>query len=258
MKRVNSNEVTFVQTESLIHKYYLNQTIYNNFNMNIIKPKSESQLMLLDSLFGNEKIVISLSKSGTGKTLLQLFYQITEILKYYYGTNGKYSKIIFIVNPSFINQKELGFLPGSKHEKILPFMEGILDNLNLLFNNKIPDQFNILKTDLNEYFEIRPLSFIRGQSLNNCIVIVDEVQNLNIHEIRSIVTRVSDTSKLILLGDINQVDERIQIDYLGIVKFVDILMNNIEKLDWQIQNIHIKESQRSEIINIMNEFFEIF
>jgi predicted ribonuclease YlaK len=75
---------------------------------------------------------------------------------------GNYSKIVFIVNPSFISQKEIGFLPGSKHEKILPFMEGIMDNLNFLFNNSVPDDFNILKTDLNEYFEIRPISFIRG------------------------------------------------------------------------------------------------
>lgn len=258
MKRVDNENFTFVQLESLIHRHYLKENIYNSYNMNIIKPKSNSQLMFLDSLFGDEKIVMSLSKSGTGKTLLQLFYQLTEILRYKHLGKGNYSKIVFIVNPSFISQKEIGFLPGSKHEKILPFMEGIMDNLNFLFNNSVPDDFNILKTDLNEYFEIRPISFIRGQSLNNSIVIVDEVQNLNIHEIRSIVTRVSDTSKLILLGDINQVDERIQIDYLGIVKFVDILMNNIDKLNWRVQNVHIKESQRNELINILNEFFEIF
>ncbi len=258
MKRLDNENVTFVQIESLIHKYYLKESIYKSYNMNVIKPKSNSQLMFLDSLFGDEKIVVSLSKSGTGKTLLQLFYQLTEILKYKHFGKGKYSKIVFIVNPSFISQKEIGFLPGSKHEKILPFMEGIMDNLSFLFNNSIPDDFNILKTDINEYFEIRPLSFIRGQSLNNSIVIVDEIQNLNIHEIRSVVTRVSDTSKLILLGDINQVDERIQIDYLGIVKFVDAIINNIGKLNWKVQNIHIQESQRNELINILNEFFEIF
>lgn len=258
MKRVDNENFTFVQLESLIHRHYLKENIYKSYNMNIIKPKSNSQLMFLDSLFGDEKIVMSLSKSGTGKTLLQLFYQLTEILRYKHLGKGNYSKIVFIVNPSFISQKEIGFLPGSKHEKILPFMEGIMDNLNFLFNNSVPDDFNILKTDLNEYFEIRPISFIRGQSLNNSIVIVDEVQNLNIHEIRSVITRVSDTSKLILLGDINQVDERIQIDYLGIVKFVDTLINNIGKLNWKVQNVHIKESQRNELINVLNEFFEIF
>jgi predicted ribonuclease YlaK len=69
-----------------------------------------------------------------------------------------YSKIVFIVNNSVIqSRKELGFLPGSKHEKILPFMSGIIDNLEFLFNGHISNDFDITKTDFNEWFEIRPV-----------------------------------------------------------------------------------------------------
>jgi predicted ribonuclease YlaK len=69
-----------------------------------------------------------------------------------------YSKIVFIVNNSVIqSRKELGFLPGSKHEKILPFMSGIIDNLEFLFNGHINSDFDITKTDFNDWFEIRPV-----------------------------------------------------------------------------------------------------
>jgi len=103
----------------------------------------------------------------------------------------------------------LGFLPGNSHEKILPFMNGILDNLKYLFNNEIPERFDIEKKERGLRFEIRPINFLRGSSISRSIIIADEIQNLTWDEIKTLVSRTSKTSKLILIGDVNQIDENI-------------------------------------------------
>ena len=248
-RKLDDGTQRFVSIEKLLHKY-LSDHQYENHGLKIIKPRDDEQLQLLDSFF-TDTLTISLQRSGTGKTLLQLFYQITEVIKNRLSKTllPTYSKIVFIVNNSVIqSRKELGFLPGSKHEKILPFMSGIIDNLEFLFNGHISNDFDITKTDFNDWFEIRPVQYIRGSSINNQIVIVDEVQNLTWHELKTIVTRVNtSTSKLILLGDIHQVDETMQIDYLGIMKLIDVLFNsNINNWNY----IPLNTSYRNVFANI--------
>ena len=255
-----------------IQHYYIPQHLRNHFNMIDLFPKTNGQTMLLDSIFNKDiKIITSLSQSGTGKTLLQLYGQINLVLNNY-NLNGinlnetlkkefhkiGYNKIIFIVNPSSINHhKELGYLPGDKHSKILPYMQGVIDNLNFIFNDEIPQEFDIVSKEKDNFFEIRPLSYIRGSSINNQIVIVDEIQNLTIHEIRSLISRISSTSKLILLGDINQIDEQMQVDYVGIVRLINLFSKKNKELPFW-SNVTLDKQIRSDIINILSdEFFNV-
>lgn len=236
---------------------------FSNFNSKEVKtiiPKTSEQTIFLDSIINDDiKYLTSLSPSGSGKTLLQLYGQIQIIRKqeFLQEHNRLYDKIVFIVNPSTSvsgSRKELGFLPGNSHEKILPFMNGILDNLKYLFNNEIPERFDIEKKERGLRFEIRPINFLRGSSISRSIIIQDEIQNLTWDEIKTLVSRTSKTSKLILIGDVNQIDENIQVDYTGQVKLINILNKKKDKIPWV--NIPMKKSIRNDLINILNEYFD--
>ena len=133
-------------------------------------------------------------------------------------------------------------------------MNGIIDNLKYLFSNEIPERFNVEKTERGMRFEIRPINFIRGSSISRSIIIVDEIQNLTWDEIKTVVSRTSHTSKLILIGDVNQIDENIQVDYTGQVKLINILNKKKDKIPWV--NIPMKKSIRNDLINILNDYFD--
>lgn len=235
---------------------YLELDKFTNLNKKCKKilPKTQEQQIFLDGILDDDiKIITSLSQSGTGKTLLQLYGQI-QLLALPENLR-KYHKIVYIVNPSSSQQKhkELGYLPGSQHEKILPYMQGIFDNLTYIFNDKIPEDYDIEKYDKTELFEIRPVNFIRGSSISKSIIIVDEQQNLTGLEIKTVFSRVQDSSKFILIGDISQIDEHIQIDAVGIVKLINAMNKQKDKLPWL--NILLSKSIRSEIINTLNDYF---
>ncbi len=233
----------------------ITNSFHHNKKTKKIMPKNNEQQIFLDALMDdNIKIITSLSKSGTGKTLLQLYAQI-QLLSLPENLR-KYNKIIYVVNPSTSQSKhkELGFLPGTRHEKILPFMQGILDNLNYLFNDEIPEEYNLELVDKTNSFEIRPINHIRGSSIAKSLVILDEVQNLTGLEIKTVFSRVQDSCKFILLGDVNQIDEHISQDFTGIVRLISHMNKHTEKLPWL--NIQLKESIRSKYLEALSDYFD--
>lgn len=227
-----------------------------NRQSKFIAPRSTEQQIFMDQMQNDDiKILTSISQSGTGKTLLQLYGQIQQLsipdIK-----SRKYNKIVYIVNPSIINQhKDLGYLPGSQHEKILPFLTGIVDNLQLLFDGEIPDEFDVVNNSKSDLFEIRPINYIRGSSINKQIVIQDEQQNYTQHELRTLVQRISSNSKLVLLGDVNQIDEKMQVDYSGIVRLLQQMEEHKHEIPYV--NVYMTDQIRNEIVNIMKEFFNV-
>lgn len=227
-----------------------------NKQSKFIQPRSTEQQIFMDQMQNDDiKILTSISQSGTGKTLLQLYGQIQQLsipdIK-----SRKYNKIVYIVNPSIVNQnKDLGYLPGSQHEKILPYLTGIIDNLYLLFDGEIPDEFDLVNNSKSDVFEIRPINYIRGSSINKQIVIQDEQQNYTQHELRTLVQRVSNTSKLVLLGDVNQIDEKMQVDYSGIVRLLQQMEDHKHELPFV--NVYMTEQIRNDIVNVMKEFFSV-
>lgn len=167
-----------------------------------IKPRNAEQTFALDALTNNDIQLVSLiGKAGTGKTLLALAAAL-HVKKYY--------RQIFIARPIVpLSNKDIGFLPGDIQSKIEPYMQPLWDNLRV-----IQDQFpegdkqslainNMIK---EEKLVIEPLSFIRGRSLQRIFFIVDEAQNLTPHEIKTIITRAGEGSKVVFTGDIYQID----------------------------------------------------
>jgi len=167
-----------------------------------IKPRNAEQTFAVDALTNiNIPLVTLTGKAGTGKTLLALASAL-HVRKNY--------RQIFVARPIVpLSNKDIGFLPGDVQSKIEPYMQPLWDNLRV-----IQDQFSetdkqsqlISNMTKDEKLVIEPLSYIRGRSLQRIFFIVDEAQNLTPHEIKTIITRVGEGSKVVFTGDIYQID----------------------------------------------------
>lgn len=165
-----------------------------------IVPKNKEQVFALNMLMDPSIQLLSLTgPAGTGKTLISLATSLQQVI----GEKSQYQKLLVSKPMLAVGGKDIGFLPGSKEEKILPWMSSISDNLEFLLGN----DKNMLEDYIDKgIIELECMSFIRGRSIANAIMIFDEAQNLTHHEIKTIVTRVGLGTKLILIGDVSQID----------------------------------------------------
>ncbi len=164
-----------------------------------IKPLNREQLMALDILMDDEiKLVSLVGVAGTGKTLLALAAALQKVLK-----EEVYTKVL-ISRPTIVMGSDIGFLPGSKEEKMKPWLQPIYDNLEFLLKDKNLRGENYI--DKKDTIEVEVLSYIRGRSIPNQFIIVDEAQNLTPHEVKTILTRVGENTKIVMTGDPYQID----------------------------------------------------
>jgi PhoH-like ATPase len=169
-----------------------------------IRPRNKEQHYALDLLLNDDiKLVTLVGKAGTGKTLLAIAAGLQKCVE-----EGVYQKLL-VSRPIFPLGKDIGFLPGDIEEKLNPWMQPIYDNVELLLGmskqDKKEGRSHQELIDLG-YIEIEPLTYIRGRSIPNQYMIVDEAQNLTPHEVKTIITRVGENTKIILTGDPYQID----------------------------------------------------
>jgi PhoH-like ATPase len=169
-----------------------------------IKPRNREQHFALDLLLNDDiKLVTLMGKAGTGKTLVAIAAGLQKVTE-----DQVFSKLL-VSRPVFPLGRDIGYLPGTIEEKLNPWMQPIYDNLELLLglnkNDKKDGRSYAELMDLG-FVEIEPLTYIRGRSLPNVYMIVDEAQNLTPHEVKTIVTRAGEGSKIILTGDPYQID----------------------------------------------------
>ncbi len=207
-----------------------------------IKPRNAEQTFAIQALINNSIPLVSLTgKAGTGKTLLALASAL-HVRKYY--------RQIYISRPIIpLSNKDIGFLPGDVESKIGPYMQPLWDNLKV-----IQDQFQETDTQnmtINNMVKdnklvIEPLSYIRGRSLQRIFFIVDEAQNLTPHEIKTIITRAGEGTKIVFTGDIYQIDH----------PYLDTLSNGlsylIDKFKGQklYAHVNLEKGERSELAEI--------
>ncbi|MFD1735668.1 PhoH family protein [Bacillus salitolerans] len=165
-----------------------------------IKARNVQQIMGMELLLREDiPLVTLLGKAGTGKTLLALaagLFQTEDL--------GLYKKLL-VARPIVPVGKDLGFLPGEKEEKLRPWMQPIFDNLEYLFNTKKPGELDAILAGMGS-IEVEALTYIRGRSIPEQFIIIDEAQNLTKHEVKTILTRVGERSKIVLMGDPEQID----------------------------------------------------
>ncbi|WP_338782220.1 PhoH family protein [Metabacillus sp. FJAT-52054] len=165
-----------------------------------IRPRNVQQTMALELLLRNDLPLVTLvGKAGTGKTLLALAAGLLQT-----EDMGTFKKLL-VARPIVPVGKDIGFLPGEKEEKLRPWMQPIYDNLEFLFNTKKPGELDAILAGMGS-IEVEALTYIRGRSIPDQYIIIDEAQNLTKHEVKTILTRVGERSKIVLMGDPEQID----------------------------------------------------
>jgi PhoH-like ATPase len=210
-----------------------------------IKPRNAEQTFGLNALLNEEiKLVALEGVAGTGKTLLALASALDQ--------KNKYDQIILARPIIPLSNREIGFLPGDADDKISPYMQPLWDNLTFI---KKQFKANEKKSKILENMQesgtltITALAFIRGRSLTNSIFIVDEAQNLTPHEVKTIITRAGEGTKVIFTGDINQIDTPYMDEHSnGLTYLIDRLKGNP-----LFSHIKLEKGERSELANLANE-----
>tara|TARA_R100000951_G_scaffold89162_1_gene77312 strand:- start:4064 stop:5395 length:1332 start_codon:yes stop_codon:yes gene_type:complete len=163
-----------------------------------IKPRNKEQSFAIDMLLDPSIRLVSLiGRAGSGKTLCAIAAGLQQTIS---GDN-LYSRLI-VSRPIQPMGKDIGFLPGTMQEKMLPWLMPIQDNLKFLMGDKTSLEMYVDKGKI----EIEALTYIRGRSISDAFIIIDEAQNLTRHEIKTIITRIGENTKIVLTGDIEQID----------------------------------------------------
>ncbi len=210
-----------------------------------IMPRNAEQVFALHAIMNPEvKLVTLQGVAGTGKTLLALAGAWEQRRNF---------KQIYLARPIVpLSNKDIGYLPGDIHDKINPYMEPLWDNLKFI-QSQFGEQDNEYKriTDAieSEKLMITPLAYIRGRSISNVCFIVDEAQNLTPHEVKTIITRAGENTKIIFTGDIYQID----------TPYLDSQSNGLSVLIDKIKNhdiyahVRLEKGERSELANLAND-----
>ena len=217
-----------------------------HFELPKVKPRNLEQRLVLDLLMDkNVKLVTCTGCAGTGKTLISLAAGLEQVLE-----KRKY-EMLLVCRPVQPLGKDIGYLPGTKEEKLEPWIAPIKDNLRFLLTNENGKKSKTSENTLNYYFEhgiieIEAMAYIRGRSISNAYILIDEAQNLSAHELKTIVTRVGEGSKIVLTGDIEQIDNL----------FVDSVSNGLAVAVEKFKTVPIaghvslKHGERSELASI--------
>jgi PhoH-like ATPase len=164
-----------------------------------VKARNREQQLALDVLMNDDiKVVSILGQAGCGKTLMAIAAGLQQVL----DDGAKYKKLI-VARPVQPMGRDIGFLPGTVEEKLLPWLAPIQDNLEALMNN---DKEHLKMLIDEGTIELEALTYIRGRSISNAYILIDESQNLSVHEIKTILTRVGENTKIVLTGDVKQID----------------------------------------------------
>lgn len=210
-----------------------------------IMPRNAEQVFALHALLNPEVKLVSLQGiAGTGKTLLALAAALEQRSDF---------KQIFLSRPIVpLSNKDIGFLPGDAKEKITPYMEPLYDNLKFIRNqySERDKEYQNIKAALeNEKIVISPLAYIRGRSISNVFFIVDEAQNLTPHEVKTVITRAGEGTKIVFTGDIYQID----------TPYLDSQSNGLSYLIDKIKghplysHVQLEKGERSDLANLGNE-----
>ncbi|MDG2408165.1 MAG: PhoH family protein [Pirellulales bacterium] len=207
-----------------------------------IQPRNAEQAFALTALMNDQiRLVTIAGKAGTGKTLLALAAALESRARY---------RQILLARPIVpLSNRDLGYLPGDIQDKLDPYMQPLFDNLNVIRNQFKENDQNALRIREmldNGKLNITPLSYIRGRSLQKMFFIIDEAQNLTPHEVKTVITRAGERTKVVLTGDLQQIDQ----------PYLDALSNGLSHLINRMTgqplyaHISLEKGERSELADL--------
>jgi len=206
-----------------------------------VKPRSREQLFALNLLLDENIPLVSITGiAGSGKTFLTLMVGLEGI------HSGRYDRIVITRNLQPVG-RDIGYLPGSLDEKMGPWMSPIVDNFRQGLKDKDLTYFKGLKE--KGKIEVAPLAFMRGRTFSNTFLILDEAQNATIHELKTVITRIGENSKIVLLGDVEQID----------TPYIDTVSNGLSIISEKFKNeklaghVTLKKGERSNIATLASK-----
>jgi len=261
-KGTHSAKLILKKNTSLANQYFVlkngSQSVLARYNkeddsmQRVIKtaaygviPKNAEQAFALDAIMNPDiKLVSIQGVAGTGKTLLSLAGALEQRRNYHQ---------IYLARPIVpLSNKDIGYLPGDVNSKLNPYMEPLWDNLKYiksLFSEKDKEYKQLNEMVEAQKLVVCPLAYIRGRSLSNVFFIVDEAQNLTPHEVKTIITRAGENTKIIFTGDIHQID----------TPYLDAQSNGLSYLIEKVKGQHLyahvtlEKGERSELANLAND-----
>ncbi len=244
----NENYVFRNGSKSALLTYMADQNSFRRVNKVTaygIQPRNAEQIFALRALLDPKiKLVTVAGKAGTGKTLLALAAALE--------TSAKYQQILLARPIVPLSNRDLGFLPGDIQDKLEPYMQPLFDNLNVIrhqFGKNDQHTIRIQEMLDNERLVITPLSYIRGRSLQKMFFIVDEAQNLTPHEVKTIITRAGEGTKIVFTGDMHQIDQ----------PYLDALSNGLSHLIDRMKgqsiyaHVTLEKGERSPLADLASE-----
>jgi PhoH-like ATPase len=247
-RKANAFYILKSQKHSVLAYYNADENVLSRVDKQLaynIKPRNAEQTFALHAILNPRiKLVSIQGVAGTGKTLLALAGALEQRREY---------KQIFLARPIVpLSNKDIGYLPGDIKSKLNPYMEPLWDNLKFIQNQyKETDKEYQKITELvnQEKLVIQPLAYIRGRSLSNIFFIVDEAQNLTPHEIKTIISRAGENTKIIFTGDVFQID----------TPYLDAQSNGLSYLIDRVKDhplyahVKLEKGERSELANLAND-----
>lgn len=246
-----SRSLRYLKSSNAFHamQFYTGEPVFG------ITARNFEQEMALDLLLDDSiKLVCLSGKAGTGKTLLAMAAGLQKVVE-----DQKYTRLV-ISRPISPLGKDLGYLPGTKSEKFNPWMQPIYDNMDILLSLHEDKSYENMKNkrkpsieDFMDYgfLELEPLTYIRGRSLPDQFIIIDEAQNLTPHEMKTIITRAGENTKLVLTGDPYQID----------IPYLDSASNGlsvaVEKLKNEdiVGHMTLEKGERSKLADLAAKYF---
>ena len=202
-----------------------------------IRARNKEQNFAIHALRSKIPLVCLTGIAGSGKTFLTLMASLEGL------NERKYERII-LTRPIQTVGKDIGFLPGDMSEKMAPWLSPVLDNFKHAFKDVTYFETMMSKGNI----EVAPLPYIRGRTFSDCIIIVDEAQNATVHELKTVITRTGDNSKIVLLGDTDQID----------TPYIDKRSNGLSIVSEKLKNskltasIHLCRGERSELATLVS------
>ena len=207
------------------------------------KCRTQNQGKLRESIRNNEITIVS-GLPGTGKT----YIACAEALKLI-KSKPKYKKILLVKSVTQLKGEELGHLPGDLNEKFDPYLGSFIDNFEKIIGESLTRKLRELGL-----INIQPLAFVRGRSIDNTIIVVDEAQNITLDNMRTLMTRIGDNSKMIILGDVKQKDLRNKKD-----SSLEVIIEKFKNMG-NFGCVELRDPEdvvRNPIIKIIEETFDL-
>ena len=209
-----------------------------------ISARNKEQAFAIDMLMDpTVKIVTLVGRAGSGKTLMAIAAGLQQTIGLHHE-NNHYDRLI-VSRPVQPLGKDIGFLPGTMEEKMLPWLMPIQDNLKFLMGDRANLEMYMDKGKI----EVEALTYIRGRSITNAYIVIDEAQNLTKHEVKTIITRIGEGTKIVLTGDIEQIDN------VYVNETSNGLAHAIEKFkEYPIAgHVTFKKGERSEVATLASK-----